>query len=415
MEGDNIIGLADVTGGGAISLEPGGQFELSGAPVETVHQTASELFAHLAQVREVAGPLGIGFLGLGMTPNWSRAEIPMMPKGRYKIMTAYMPKVGKLRPRHDVPHLHGADEPRLLLRSRHGEKDARRAGAAAGRRPRCSPTRRSPKASPTASCRSAPRSGATPTTSAPACCRGCSSPAWASSATPTTRSTCRCISSSAATSYIDVSGKSFRDHLAGKLDSRRARHDLGLGQPRLDDLSGGAAQALHRDARLRRRAVAAAAGAAGVLGRADLRRRQPRRLLGDREGLDRRGAPETARRRAEARLQGDDPRPEPARHRHGDCCGSPSRGSARRKRLDRNGRDETRYLRPLQEIVARGITPAEELLEKYHGRGTARSSRSSTRCVLSSSLIRGARAVVSKVRNECVSRAHARDPRMRKA
>src|ERR1700710_3051053 len=68
--------------GGAISLEPGGQFELSGAPVETVHQTASELFAHLAQVREVAAPLGIGFLGLGMTPDWSRAEIPMMPKGR---------------------------------------------------------------------------------------------------------------------------------------------------------------------------------------------------------------------------------------------------------------------------------------------------------------------------------------------
>ena len=95
MEGDNIIGLADVTGGGAISLEPGGQFELSGAPVETVHQTASELFAHLAQVREVARPLGIGFLGLGMTPNWSRADMPMMPKGRYKIMTAYMPKVGR--------------------------------------------------------------------------------------------------------------------------------------------------------------------------------------------------------------------------------------------------------------------------------------------------------------------------------
>ena len=71
MEGENIIGLADVTGGGAISLEPGGQFELSGAPLETVHQTASELFAHLAQVREVARPLGIGFLGLGMTPNWT--------------------------------------------------------------------------------------------------------------------------------------------------------------------------------------------------------------------------------------------------------------------------------------------------------------------------------------------------------
>jgi glutamate--cysteine ligase len=96
VEGGNIIGLSDVTGGGAITLEPGGQFELSGAQVETVHQTSSELMAHLAQVREVAQPLRIGFLGIGMTPNWTRSEMPKMPKGRYKIMTAYMPKVGKL-------------------------------------------------------------------------------------------------------------------------------------------------------------------------------------------------------------------------------------------------------------------------------------------------------------------------------
>ncbi|MGD9836416.1 MAG: glutamate--cysteine ligase [Afipia sp.] len=95
MENGNIIGLYDVTGGGAISLEPGGQFELSGAPVETIHQTSSELMAHLAQVREVAAPLGIGFLGLGMTPSWSRKDIPVMPKGRYRIMTNYMPKVGQ--------------------------------------------------------------------------------------------------------------------------------------------------------------------------------------------------------------------------------------------------------------------------------------------------------------------------------
>jgi glutamate--cysteine ligase len=95
MERGNIIGLHDVTGGGAISLEPGGQFELSGAPLETIHQTCSELMAHLAQVREVATPLGIGFLGLGMTPSWSRQQIPAMPKGRYRIMTNYMPKVGR--------------------------------------------------------------------------------------------------------------------------------------------------------------------------------------------------------------------------------------------------------------------------------------------------------------------------------
>lgn len=96
MEGDVIIGLADVTGGGAISLEPGGQFELSGAPLSTIHETCAELNAHLAQVREVAMPLGIGFLGIGMSPKWTRSETPVMPKGRYKIMANYMPKVGKL-------------------------------------------------------------------------------------------------------------------------------------------------------------------------------------------------------------------------------------------------------------------------------------------------------------------------------
>jgi len=95
MDGGNIIGLADVTGGGAISLEPGGQFELSGAPVETIHQTASELMAHLAQLKEIARPLGIGFLGLGMSPKWTLEQTPVMPKSRYKIMTNYMPKVGK--------------------------------------------------------------------------------------------------------------------------------------------------------------------------------------------------------------------------------------------------------------------------------------------------------------------------------
>jgi glutamate--cysteine ligase len=92
----NIIGLTDPTGMGAISLEPGGQFELSGAPLETIHQTCREVNAHLAQVRECAEPLGIGFLGLGGSPLWTRAETPVMPKSRYRIMTDYMPKVGTL-------------------------------------------------------------------------------------------------------------------------------------------------------------------------------------------------------------------------------------------------------------------------------------------------------------------------------
>lgn len=96
LEGDHPIGLFDVTGGGAISLEPGGQFELSGAPLETLHQTASETAAHLAQLKEIADPFGIRFLALGMSPLWSRAETPVMPKARYTIMRNYMPKVGSL-------------------------------------------------------------------------------------------------------------------------------------------------------------------------------------------------------------------------------------------------------------------------------------------------------------------------------
>ncbi len=95
-DGDNIIGLSDPIGGGAISLEPGGQFELSGAPLQSLHQTCREVHAHLAQVREVADPLGIGFLGIGMSPKWKLADTPMMPKQRYAIMAAYMPKVGSL-------------------------------------------------------------------------------------------------------------------------------------------------------------------------------------------------------------------------------------------------------------------------------------------------------------------------------
>lgn len=95
MDAGNIIGLVEPTGQGAISLEPGGQFELSGAPVETIHQTCREGNAHLAQLREVAEPLGIRFLGLGGSPKWSLEDTPRMPKSRYGIMSAYMPKVGR--------------------------------------------------------------------------------------------------------------------------------------------------------------------------------------------------------------------------------------------------------------------------------------------------------------------------------
>jgi glutamate--cysteine ligase len=94
LDGENIIGLGEQSGMGAISIEPGGQFELSGAPVENIHQTCRESNQHLAVLREIAEPMGIRFLGIGGSPKWTLAETPRMPKSRYDIMTRYMPKVG---------------------------------------------------------------------------------------------------------------------------------------------------------------------------------------------------------------------------------------------------------------------------------------------------------------------------------
>jgi glutamate--cysteine ligase len=94
LEGENIIALKQ--GMASITLEPGGQFELSGAPLEHLHQTCSETGTHLAQLRDVAGKLGIKFLGLGFSPKWSLEDTPIMPKGRYQIMRNYMAKVGRL-------------------------------------------------------------------------------------------------------------------------------------------------------------------------------------------------------------------------------------------------------------------------------------------------------------------------------
>ena len=92
LEGDNIIGLTQDSA--SLSLEPGGQFELSGAPLKTVHQTCGELNTHQAQVREVCAEIGAGVIGLGFAPTWSMEETHQMPKGRYAIMRRYMPKVG---------------------------------------------------------------------------------------------------------------------------------------------------------------------------------------------------------------------------------------------------------------------------------------------------------------------------------
>jgi glutamate--cysteine ligase len=95
-DGENPIGLRNNEVAGGISLEPGGQFELSGSPQIDLHGTASEMAEHMRIAKEVAGPLDIHFLGLGVTPIWSVSEIHSMPKSRYAIMAPYMEKVGTL-------------------------------------------------------------------------------------------------------------------------------------------------------------------------------------------------------------------------------------------------------------------------------------------------------------------------------
>ncbi len=95
MEGDKLIALRG-DNHDSITLEPGGQLELSGAPLDNIHQTCAEVHTHLKQVKTVAEEIGAGFLGMGFQPKWAREDMPWMPKGRYRIMRRYMPQVGEL-------------------------------------------------------------------------------------------------------------------------------------------------------------------------------------------------------------------------------------------------------------------------------------------------------------------------------
>jgi glutamate--cysteine ligase len=365
MEGDNIIGLADVTGGGAISLEPGGQFELSGAPLENVHQTASELFAHLAQLREVARPLGIGFLGIGMTPDWSRADMPVMPKGRYRIMTNYMPKVGALgldmmyrtctvQTNHDY-----SSEADMVKKLRVALALQPIATALFANSPFTEG-----KPNGFLSFRSEiwrdtdnARAGMLPF----AFEHGMGFERYVDYALDVPMYFVK-----RGDEYIDVAGKSFHDHLAGKLlpGERATMSDWAnhistifpeVRLKRYLEMRGS-------DGGPWRRLPSLPAYWVGILyddDSLDAAWQLVRDWTGEerqtlRDEVPRLGFKAVVHRRSVLSLARDTLR-------------LAEQGLIRRRRLDRNGRDETRYLRPLWEIVARESTPAEELLAKYRG------------------------------------------------
>lgn len=96
VDGQPLRTIALLRDSASVTLEPAGQLELSGAPLQTIHETCAEVGTHLKEVKAVADELGLGFLGMGFQPKWRRDEMPWMPKGRYRIMRDYMPKVGSL-------------------------------------------------------------------------------------------------------------------------------------------------------------------------------------------------------------------------------------------------------------------------------------------------------------------------------
>jgi glutamate--cysteine ligase len=367
VEEGNVIGLFDVTGGGAISLEPGGQFELSGAPVESVHQTCSELMAHLAQVKEIARPLGIGFLGLGMTPSWSRAEIPVMPKGRYRIMTAYMPKVG----RHGLDMMYRTCTVQTNLDYSSESDMVKKLRVALALQPVTTALfANSPftegKPNGFLSFRSEiwrdtdpDRTGMLPWAFEP----GMGFERYVDYALGVPMYFVK-----RGQRYVDVAGRSFRDLMAGKLPEMPGERAT------LSDWANHVST-LFPEVRLKRylemrgadggpwrRLPALPAYWAGILydesaldaawelvkdwtaaERQKLRDDVPK--LGFGATIAGRGVLDLAQATLELAQQ----------------------GLARRHRLDSAGHDERRYLRPLEDYVARAITPAEELLSKFRG------------------------------------------------
>ncbi|HET7022514.1 MAG TPA: glutamate--cysteine ligase [Xanthobacteraceae bacterium] len=367
VEAGNIIGLFDVTGGGAISLEPGGQFELSGAPVETVHQTCSELMAHLAQVKEVARPLGIGFLGLGMIPTWSRAQIPMMPKGRYRIMTAYMPKVGKLgldmmyrtcTVQTNIDYSSEADMVKKLRVSLALQPVATAMFAN-------SPFTEG-KPNGFLSFRSEiwrdtdpDRSGMLPWAFEP----GMGFERYVDYALSVPMYFVK-----RGERYIDVAGQSFRDLMAGRLEGLPGEHAT------ISDWANHVST-IFPEVRLKRylemrgadggpwrRLPALPAYWVGILYDDDSLQ-AAWDLVKDWTAAERQKLRDEVPRRGFAAMIAGQSVLQLAKT----TIALAENGLARRRQLDARGQDERRYLRPIEDYVSRGITPADELLAKFHG------------------------------------------------
>ncbi|HET9816533.1 MAG TPA: glutamate--cysteine ligase [Xanthobacteraceae bacterium] len=367
VEEGNIIGLFDVTGGGAISLEPGGQFELSGAPVETVHQTCSELMAHLAQVKEVARPLGIGFLGLGMTPTWSRAQIPMMPKGRYRIMTGYMPKVGKLgldmmyrtcTVQTNIDYSSEADMVKKLRVSLALQPVATAMFANSPfteGKPNGFLSFRSEIWRDTDS----DRSGMLPWAFEP----GMGFERYVDYALGVPMYFVK-----RGERYIDVAGQSFRDLMAGRLEGLPGEHAT------ISDWVNHVST-IFPEVRLKRylemrgadggpwrRLPALPAYWVGILYDDDSLQ-AAWDLVKDWTAAERQKLRDEVPRLGFAATIAGQSVLQLAKT----TIALAGHGLARRRRLDARGQDERRFLRPIEEYVGRGITPAEELLAKFHG------------------------------------------------
>src|SRR5262249_52292350 len=323
--------------------------------------------AHLAQVKEIARPLGIGFLGLGMTPNWKRSEIPMMPKGRYRIMTAYMPKVGKhgldmmYRTCTVQTNLDYSSEADMVKKLRVGLALQPVATALFANSPFTEG-----KPNGLLSFRSeiwrdtdADRSGMLPWAFEP----GMGFERYVDYAIDVPMYFVK-----RGDRYIDVAGQSFRDLMQGRLAALPGERAT------ISDWANHVST-IFPEVRLKRylemrgadggpwqRLPALPAFWAGVLyddGSLDAAwelvrgwsaaERQQLRDDVPKLGLKTRIAGRTALELANAALA------------------LAQSGLARRRRLDPGGHDESRYLRQIQEYVARGITPAEELLEKFNG------------------------------------------------